>query len=84
MHVSTSRFEDNEMTTNVKYEQLTVQLNQQASSGASFENPGNLEHEDPSNEIMAVGNDLDQEPYISIEAENLQDYESNETTDRNH
>ena len=32
---------------------------------------------------MALQNDLYREVWITIEAENLQDYESNETTDRN-
>ena len=83
MHVSTSRLEDNCVPANVECEELTVQQNQQASSGASFENPGNSENEDPNNETMAVVNDLDQEPCISIEAENFQDYETNATTDTN-
>ena len=59
MHVSTSRLEDNDVPANVECEELTVQQNQQASSGASFENPGNSENEDPSNETMAVVNDLE-------------------------
>jgi len=83
MHVSTSILEDNCVPANVECEELTVQHNQQASSGASFENPGNSENEDPSNETMAVVNDLDQEPCISIEGENLQDYENNATADKN-
>ena len=83
MHVSTSRIEDNEMAGNMQYEPTNVQLNQEDSSEASLHNPSYLDHELPTNETMEVENELDREPCISIEAENLKDYETNATTDTN-
>ena len=81
MHVSTSRIEDNEMAGIGQYEHPNAQLNQENSSGASLHNP--RENLEPSNETMEVENAFEQEPCISIEAENFQDYETNATTDTN-
>ena len=81
MHVSTSRIEDSEMAGIGQYEHTNAQLNQEDSSGASLHNP--RENLEPSNETMEVDNALEQEPCISIEAENFQNYETNATTDTN-